>query len=273
MILCKEVTFLGTSRYRKIGRTGWPIGEIYQVMVLRVSPESNLFRKTNHSTTKTMRVEKILFKRWKTRWKKDRNWTVFYLVFSKKTVIWGRRRTKTWIFCYASHLDDSEKLLKHLRNGEGGWGAKWQQFFMNGFFREKYRLYAIRGAFSPLRRQLPGDRETQINAACCFSHLHDEEKLLKHLDKREGAWAAQRRPFFMCAEFANTCPTGRRLGCVLATSASVTRRPWDMLSHFIRELWCHIFLSCTLFLFPCSRYPLDSGQGTYEQDPNKGTHL
>ena len=160
MILCKEVTFLGTSRYRKIGRTGWPIGEIYQVMVLRVSPESNLFRKTNHSTTKTMRVEKILFKRWKTRWKKDRNWTVFYLVFSQKTVIWSRRRTKTWIFCYASHLDDSEKLLKHLRNGEGGWGAKWQQFFMNGFFREKYRLYAIRGAFSPLRRQLPGDRET-----------------------------------------------------------------------------------------------------------------
>ena len=160
MILCKEVTFFGTSRYRKIGRTGWPIGEIYQVMVLRVSPESNLFRKTNHSTTKTMSVEIFLFKHWKTRWNKDQNWTVFYLVFSQKTVIGGRGGTETWIFCYASHLDDSEKLLKHLRNGEGAWGAKWQHFFMNGFFRKKYRLYAIRGAFSPLRRQLPGDRET-----------------------------------------------------------------------------------------------------------------
>ena len=52
MILCKEVTFFGTSHYRKVGRTGWAIGEIYQVMVLRVSSESNLFKKTNHSTRK-----------------------------------------------------------------------------------------------------------------------------------------------------------------------------------------------------------------------------
>ena len=88
---------------------------------------------------------------------------------------------------------------------------------MNIFFSEKYRLYAIRGAFSPLRRQLPGDRETLINTACCFSHLHDEEKLLKHLLAREGAWAAKRRQFFMGAEFANTGSEGCRPGCVLAT--------------------------------------------------------
>ena len=224
MILCVPVTIFETCRYGKVGRTGWPIGEICQVMVLRVSSEYNLFRKTNPSTTKIMTAEKLLVKRCKTRWTKGQNWTVFYLYFSQKKAIWGRRRTKTWIFCYGSHLHDQEKLLKHLRAQEGAWAAKRQQFFMETFFGERYRHYAIRGAFSPLRRQLPGDRETLINTACCFSHLHDEEKLLKHLRAREGAWAAKRRPFFMGAEFANTGSEGCRPGCVLATSASVCQR-------------------------------------------------
>ena len=164
MILCVPVTIFETCCYGKVGRTGWPIGEICQVMVLRVSSEYNLFRKTNPSTTKIMTAEKLLVKRCKTRWTKGQNWTVFYLYFSQKRAIWGRRRTKTWIFCYGSHL-------------------------------------------------------------------HDQEKLLKHLRAREGAWAAKRRPFFMGAEFANTGSTGCRPGCVLATSASVTRRPWDIDQH------------------------------------------
>ena len=112
MILCKEVTFFGTSHYRKVGRTGWPIGEIYQVMVLRVSSETNLFKKSNHSTRKTMRGKNFLFKHWTTRWKKDRNWTVFYLYLRQKTVIWGRQKSKTWILWYGCLLHNGKKLFK-----------------------------------------------------------------------------------------------------------------------------------------------------------------